>query len=267
MKIYALLISYLFFLNYTYAQSEEGDKALSVEEMTKKRQNPVEGLRSIYLQSVLIPNTGEGGTAQSYSVQPVYPFKLGENLKLITYTIIPVQYLPKLDPAGESAFGLGNILFNGYFSPIKKEGKLVYGGGPAIQIPTRTDSQLGSSALSIGPSALLYYAGDKASGGLVMQNFWSLGATGSNRVDLFSAQYMAYYNFTKGWFASSNSTIEANWLAPSDQRWLVPIGGGAGKTFQIGEKFYCATGQLFYNAVKPDYVGNWEIIFQFQIIL
>lgn len=269
MKVYALLLIGLISWNYSNAQSEDENKSLSVEDMAKKRQNPVEGLRSIYFQSVLIPNTGEGCTAQSYSVQPVYPFKLGENLKLITYTIIPFQYVPKLDSSGESVFGMGNILFNGFFSPIKKKGKLVYGGGPAIQLPTRTNAVLGSSALSLGPSGLLYYAGDKASGGLVAQNFWSLGATGSNRVDLFNMQYMAYYNFSKGWFASSNSTIEANWLAPSDQRWLVPLGGGAGKTFQMGKnkQFFCATGQLFYNAIKPDYVGNWEIIFQFQIIL
>lgn len=267
MKFSALLLLCLIFWNYSSAQSEDDSKPLSVEDMAKKRQNPVEGLRSIYLQSVLIPGTGEGGTAQSYSVQPVYPFKLGENLKLITYTIIPLQYLPRLEPGGESAFGMGNILFNGFFSPIKKKGKLVYGGGPAIQIPTRTDAALGASALSLGPSGLLYYAGEKASLGLVAQNFWSLGATGANRVDLLSMQYMAYYNFSKGWFASSNSTIEANWLADGDQRWLVPVGGGAGKTFQMGKKFYCATGQLFYNAVRPDYVGNWEIIVQFQIIL
>lgn len=261
-----LLLLFLSVLSM-YAQDNNGN--ISIEEMTKKRQNPVEGLRSIYLQSVVIPDTGENGTAQSYSVQPVWPFKISENLKLITYTIIPVQYLPKLDPLGDSAFGLGNILFNGYFSPTKKKGKLVYGAGPALQLPTRTDAALGSNSVSLGPSVLLYYAGDKFSAGAVVQNYWSLGGTGVNKVDLFSIQYMAYYNFDKGWFASSNATIEANWLAEEGEKWLIPIGGGAGKTFQIGKskQFYCGTAQLFYNVEKPEYVGKWEIIFQLQIIL
>ena len=69
----------------------------------------------------------------------------------------------------------------------------------------------------------------------------------------------------------SNSTNEANWLADDDDddTWLVPVGGGIGITFQLGSSklFYCATAQMFYNAVKPDIVGNWEAILQFQIIL
>lgn len=49
---------------------------------------------------------------------------------------------------------------------------------------------------------------------------------------------------------------------------LLPVGGGIGKTFQIGKSglYYCATAQMFYNAVKPDSIGNWEAMFQFQII-
>jgi hypothetical protein len=38
-----------------------------------------------------------------------------------------------------------------------------------------------------------------------------------------------------------------NWLASNNQ-WLVPIGGGHGKTFQIGTKsklFYSAAAQVF----------------------
>ncbi|WP_123890375.1 hypothetical protein [Flavobacterium frigidimaris] len=236
--------------------------------MNKKRQNPVEGLRSIYGQAILVPDTGEG-TAQSYSIQPVWPFKISSKIKLITYTIIPIQHIPAFDKNGESTTGLGNILFNGYFTPIEKKGRLIWGAGPAVQFPTRTDAALGSNKVSMGPSGLLYFAGEKFSGGIVAQNYWSLGGTGVNKVDEFSLQYIAYYNFKQGWFAISNATIVANWLAADNQKWLVPVGGGPGKTFQIGKGklFYCGTAQLFYNAVKPDYLGNWEVIFQLQVIL
>lgn len=264
MKNYFFIVLFLVFCT-SKAQSDE-NTPVTVEEMNKKRQNPVEGLRSIFAQAVLIPDTGEG-TAQSYSIQPVWPFKISENVKLITYSIIPFQYIPKLDPSGDSASGLGNILLNGYFTAMKKSGSFVWGAGPAIQLPTRTDAALGSNTVSLGPSVLLYLSGEKLSLGAVIQNYWSLGGTGVNKVDLFSFQYIGYYNFDKGWFALSNSTITADWLAPSGQRWLVPIGGGPGKTFKMGKKFYCGTAQLFYNAVKPDFLGSWEIIFQFQVIL
>ncbi|MFB9076311.1 hypothetical protein ACFFLS_19430 [Flavobacterium procerum] len=249
-----------------FSQSDTGHTT-SVEEMSKKRQDPVSGLRSVFLQEVLLP-VGEG-TASSFSIQPVYPFKLGTNLKLITYTIIPFQSLPPITEGYTCETGMGNVLFNGYFSSITKKGKISWGLGPAIQIPTRTNSALGSSALSLGPTALLYYAGDKFSAGIVLQNYWSLGAEGNNRVNSGNLQYVAYYNFPKGWFAESNATIVANWLASSADRWLIPIGGGPGKTFKIGEKgklFYSAAAQAFYNIEKPDYVGNWQAIFQFQVI-
>ncbi|GAO44040.1 hypothetical protein [Flavihumibacter petaseus] len=212
--------------------------------MSKKRQNPVEGLRSIFLQEILLP-VGEG-TASSFSVQPVYPFRLGKHVKLITYTIIPFQSIPPLEPGGSKEGGMGNILFNGYFSPVKKTGKTSWGLGPAVQIPTRTNAVLGSNRVALGPTGLLYYAGDKITGGIVAQNYWSLGGEGVNKVNSFSLQYVGYYNLPKGWFVESNATIIANWLATSD-KWLVPVGGGPGKTFKIGKLFYCGAVQWFYN--------------------
>jgi hypothetical protein len=71
------------------------------------------------------------GTASSFSIQPVYPFKLASNLKLITYTIIPFQTVPPLFDGGNMKEGW-NILFNGYFSSIQKI-KLSWGLGPACK--------------------------------------------------------------------------------------------------------------------------------------
>ncbi|WP_157366968.1 hypothetical protein [Algoriphagus vanfongensis] len=249
----------LFLATDLFAQSD----TTTVEEMVKKRQDPVSGLRSVFLQEVLLPVAD--GTASSFSIQPVWPFKLGENLKLITYTIIPFQKIPPLEPGLTKESGMGNILFNGYFSPTHTPGRFRWGVGPAIQIPTRTNPALGSNKVAMGPSALLYYSGDKLSGGVVLQNYWSLGGTGVNEVNSFSMQYIAYYNLPNGWFLESNSTIVANWLQESD-KWLIPIGGGPGKMFKMGGLFYCAAVQWFYNAATPAYVGDWEGVFQLQVI-
>ncbi len=250
----------------TTARSQASDTTLlTVEEMAKKRQDPVAGLKSIFLQDVILPINE--GNANSFSIQPVFPIRIAKNLKLITYTIIPFQSVPPLSADGSREGGMGNILFNGYFSSVEKKGKTSWGVGPAVQLPTRTNAALGSNRVSMGPSALLYYGGDKFAGGVVAQNFWSLGGEGANKVNLFSLQYIAYYNFTKGWFLLSNATLESNWLAESGQQWYVPVGGGPGKTFQMGKLFYCATAQLFYGAARPAVVGSWQAVFQFQVIL
>ncbi|WP_435135838.1 hypothetical protein [Formosa sp. A9] len=265
---------------HTYAQDTKPE-SLSVEDMAKKRQDPVAGLRSIYLQEVLLPI--DGGMAQSFSIQPVWPFRLGENLKLITYTIIPFQSIsannstshipiyptPTQESGRTHAGGLGNILFNGFFTSMQKKGNISWGVGPAIQFPTRTEPVLGSNRVSLGPSFLFNHGGETFSGGFVIQNYWSLGGEGANAVNSFNFQYFTYYNLPKGWFLESNATIVNNWLAESGDQLLLPLGGGAGKTFKIGQSklFYCAAAQLFYNAVRPDIVGTWEAVFQLQVIL
>lgn len=266
MKSSVLVVLFCCISLSVFSQADEPEKT-SIEEMSKKRQDPVSGLRSVFLQEVLLPVAD--GTASSFSIQPVYPFKLASNLKLITYTIIPFQSIPPLTPDGTHEGGMGNILFNGYFSSIKKKGKFSWGIGPSMQIPMRTNPALGSNQLSLGPTALLYLAGDKFSGGLVLQNYWSLGGDDANKVNSGSIQYIAYYNFAKGWFVESNATIVVNWLASNGNQWLVPVGGGTGKTFQIGTKsklFYSAAAQAFYNVERPALIGNWQVIFQFQII-
>ncbi|MBK0370055.1 hypothetical protein [Flavobacterium agrisoli] len=280
-KVTFLIITCFCFVTDVIIAQTNSNEGLTVEEMAKKRQDPVSGLRSVFLQEVLLPVAD--GTAQSFSIQPVWPFRLAKNLKLITYTIIPFQSVPITNNVGQvpvhpitlqssnsdCSGGLGNILFNGYFSSIEKKGKISWGAGPAIQLPTRTNAILGSNRVSLGPSVLFNRAGDIFSIGFVAQNYWSLGGEGANKVNSFSLQYMSYYNLPKGWFLESNATIVNNWLAEKDQKMLLPLGGGAGKTFKIGQSklFYCGAAQIFYNAVRPDIVGSWQAMFQLQVIM
>jgi hypothetical protein len=266
MKHKLLTVTFIF-LGLFFVDAQTDSTKTTVAEINKQKQNPVSGLKSIYFEDEILP-IGEGN-ANSFSIQPVYPFKISEKIRLVTYTIIPFEWIPPLYPGGSSEVGLGNILFNGYFSPQEKKGNLTYGLGPALQIPTRTNPALGSNRLSVGPSALIYYGKKDFSLGAVIQNFWSLGGTGINEVNMFNLQYIAFYNLKKAWYIQSNAIIEANWLADQDNTWLVPIGGGLGKTFQIGKNsklFYSGGAQVFYNVVKPDIVGDWQAILALQII-
>ncbi len=268
MRTKLITILFLGFLSSLYCTAQESDttqkKGMTLEEVTREKQNPMSGFKSVFLQNVTLP-VGEGN-ANSLSVQPVFPFTIGK-VKINTYTIIPIQWLPAMTPEGDKVFGLGNILFNAFLRPAAKpKGPWVWGVGPTLQIPTRTTPELGSNRLSMGPAALLYYNGSVFSGGVVAQNFWSLGGTGINQVNMFSAQYVAYYNFPKGWYLESNATITANWLADADNKWTVPLGGGVGKTFKMGKFYYSASMQGFYNAVVPEGIGRWMAIAQLQVI-
>jgi len=38
-----------------------------------------------------------------------------------------------------------------------------------------------------------------------------------------------------GWFVTS-TPVTANWLAASGQKWTVPVGGGFGRVFKMGDQ-------------------------------
>lgn len=242
---------------------DSGALPQTVEEMNKLKQNPVSGLKTVFFQNINMP--AGTGTANAFSIQPVWPFRVGHGWKMITYTIVSIQHIPPPVPDGASASGLGNVTFNGFFRPEKSSGKFLWSAGPALQFPTRTDPSLGSNRVSGGPAMLLFGASGQVSGGVVAQNLWSFGGSGVNKVNLFSLQYFANYNLRDGWSILTNATSIADWQASSD-RWLLPVGGGVGRTFKLGKLFYSATAQGFYNALRPNGVGNWQAIGQFQVI-
>jgi hypothetical protein len=80
-----------------------------------------------------------------------------------------------------------------------------------------------------------------------------------------TSQYIVNYNLREGWYLESNATITANWVAASQDRWTVPLGGGLGRVFKIGNSKLNSV-QGFYNVLSPSHGPNWELIAQFQII-
>jgi Protein of unknown function (DUF1254) len=73
-------------------------------------------------------------------------------------------------------------------------------------------------------------------GGLVRQ-LWSF-AGDDDRADVNQTliQPFVNYNLEDGWFLVTAPIITANWEADSEDRWVVPIGGGGGRVFRIGQQ-------------------------------
>jgi hypothetical protein len=65
----------------------------------------------------------------------------------------------------------------------------------------------------------------------------------------------------------SSPIITANWEAASgDEPLTLPIGGGFGRVFAIGEQKVNASVQAFWNVVKPDGAGDWSLRAQLQFL-
>ena len=69
--------------------------------------------------------------------------------------------------------------------------------------------------------------------GVLLNNQWSVGRNPLRPpVNTFLAQPFLNYNMAHGWYLTTAPIITSNWLAASDERWTVPVGGGFGRVFK-----------------------------------
>jgi len=238
----------------------------SAEELAKKTQNPVSDLISLPFQDNI--NFGFGPDDEILNVlnvQPVWPVALSERWNLITRTILPIVSQPGILPGDGRTWGLGDTLFTAFLSP-REPRKLVWGAGPALQIPTATDDRLGADKWALGPSLVVLAMPGRWVIGSLFSNVWSFAGSGDSDVNLFTWQYFLNYNLPGGWYLSSAPIVTANWEAQSGDKWTVPFGGGVGKIFRVGGQSMNAQILAFYNVVKPDLGPDWTLRVQLQLL-
>ena len=236
---------------------EPGENA--AEELAKAAQNPVASMISLPLQNNTNFSFGPQEKTQNVlNVQPVWPFSIGENWNLITRTIMPVISQPEILPGTDRTFGLGDITFTSFFSP-KDSGKLIWGVGPVLVMPTATDDALGTDRWSAGASVVALTMPGRWVIGSLFNNVWDFAGSGNADINFFTWQYFINYNLPDGWYLTSAPILTANWEASSGNKWTVPFGGGFGKIFRIGKQPVNASAQYYYNVEKPDFGADWQL--------
>lgn len=236
------------------------------EDLAKKTQNPVADLISVPFQNNFLFDTGpRNKTVWNLNFQPVIPISLTEHWNLISRTIVPILNVPSLAPGLDHEFGMGDINPTLFLSP-KDSGKLIWGVGPTMTLPTASTRALGSGKWSAGPSAVgLLMAGQWVVGALA-NNQWSFAGWGDEDVNQLLVQPFLNYNFRGGWYLTSAPINTGDWEARSGQRWVVPVGGGGGKIVRLGPLPVNLSLQGFYNAVRPNEYAPWSLRFQFQFL-
>ena len=236
-------------------------------DLAKAAQNPVADMISLPFQNNTNFGVGPNDDVQNVlNIQPVIPIHLSANWNLITRTIAPLIYQPLTALETNSEFGLGDISETVFLSPAKP-GKVIWGLGPIISLPTATDDILGTGKWSAGPSAVALTMHDHWVIGGLVSNLWSFaGESDREDVNQFLFQYFINYNMAEGWYLTSSPSITANWEAESGNQWTVPFGGGLGKIFRIGTQAMNAQLQAFYNVETPDGGPDWSLRFQLQFL-
>jgi hypothetical protein len=260
-NIYRIIImifcSLFYFTGSTYSQ----------EDLAKKTQNPLSNLISLPFQNNTNFGIGPDDEIQNVlNIQPVIPISLNKDWNLITRTIIPLIWQPSFYTGSENKFGMGDINATAWLSPANP-GKLIWGLGGILLLPTATDVSLGTGKWAIGPSLVLLTMPGNFVIGALANNIWSFaGDSDRNDVNQFLLQYFINYNLPDKWYLVSAPIITANWEAADGQQWIIPFGGGIGKIFSIGKQPINTQISYYVNVVKPDSGPDGQLRAQIQLL-
>ena len=236
-------------------------------------QNPISSLISLPFKFTF-DKGAPNGSADFLNIQPVVPVTVGD-WNLVNRAIVPLidlegtvsgtPNIPNPTPGG-GASGLGDINYSLYFSPVKTD-KVIWGAGPSVNLPTASDDQLGSGKWSAGLTAVALTQPKFGSVGILGRQLWSFaGDNDRPDVNQFLLEPFVNYNLDQGWFLLTDMVMTANWDAPSSQRWTVPIGGGFGRVFKIGNQAINSRLEYYYNVERPEGAPKQLISFTWQFL-
>jgi hypothetical protein len=259
-------------LSFTYSVHAEdylGDGIISpgeneMEELARAVQNPLASMISLPFQ--LNTNFDAGPlekTQHILNIQPVVPFELNEDWNFVTRTIIPVISQPAFTPNQDRKEGLGDSSVSGWFTP-RETGDWIWGVGPSVLVPTSTDDRLGAGEWAAGGSVIVLTMRGPWVAGSLFNNVWDV--TGDDDINFLTWQYFTNYNFDDGWYLGTHPIITANWEADSDNTWTIPVGGGIGRVFRIGNQPVNSIAHAYYNVEKPDHGADWQLRLQIQFL-
>lgn len=251
--------------------------ATNSDALRNAAQNPIASLISVPIQNIDNFNIGPANRTQNVlNIQPVIPLSLSTNWNLVVRWIMPIIYqpIPVPQPAPGAPVqttgvnGLGDMNPSFFLVP-KKTGKIIWGIGPTLVLPTATNTTfLGQGKLSMGPSVVVLVQPPHFTIGFLTNNYWSVAGHSNNdkpAVNQFLLQWFVNYNMKKGWYLTTAPIITANWRANDSNVWTVPFGGGVGRIMKMGFQPVNISAQFYGNAVHPPGASPWN--FKVQIAL
>ena len=251
----------------------------SAGDLAKATQNPVASLISVPIQNNSNFAVGPHNRTQNVlNIQPVIPAHLSENWMLISRIIQPIVWQPTATANAGGQYGFGDMNPTFFLSPANP-GKLIWGLGPAIVLPTATSTVLGQGKLSFGPSIVALVQPGHWTLGFLVNNVWSVaGSSHRPSVNQMTLQYFITYNLKKGWNINTGPIVAANWhnqasgdAANGDDtttggRWTIPFGGGVGRIMRLGPQPVNLSANFYGNAVHPPGASSWGMRLQIALL-
>jgi hypothetical protein len=250
------------------AQSPTGEPSAS--ELNRQLTNPVSSLWSISNQFNNF-ELNNGHWNNNWNFQPVLPVGLTKDWNLITRPVMPFyNFVPHETAPGqfERAAGLGDLALLELMSPAHS-GNWVLGAGPTAIFPTATSEFTGQGKWQLGPSVVVGYLTKEFFIGVFPQHWWSIGGQhGRPNTNQMNLQPIATVFFGEGWSIGYSGNILADWAAPSEDVWTVPVGLGLGKVVKFGRLPVKIQLAVQYMPVHPRISGQeWNVQVQITPVI
>jgi hypothetical protein len=248
------------------AATTEADKAAALQ---SDAANPLAALISVPFQFNANYNVGPYHQfGYTMNVQPVVPLSVSDRTTMILRVIVPFAYVPELNksPLVGNVAGVGPINPQLYFIPTKTR-SLTIGPGVTFLLPTSTNPLVGPNKWAAGPDVAVVATTKNTLTGFLANNVWSFaGSPRGLTINSFFIQPFYIRNFAHGVGLSLMSQTTANWNAPGNQKWLIPIFLGISQVQQAGRQPLSVSGGLGYNAVRPIGSASWFARFQVTLL-
>jgi len=253
---------YLIALSLVIGNAITANAQADSDELANKLQNPLAKIIALPIQhNISMGSPSYEGAMYTMSLQPIIATEY-DKFNIIHRGVINLSYLPTTADGNGNTPALGDFNYSFFMAP-KKTGKVAWGVGPSVDLPTATEPMLGSGKWSVGAGAVLVYQTKKITLDVVVRQTTSIaGDADRDNVNRFVAQTLFAYGLGNGWVVNTFPTITANWNAEKGQQWTVPVGGGVSKLTFLGGKLPLNMGvQYYHNAVRPDYAPKGELRF------
>ncbi len=201
------------------------------------------------------------------NLKPSMPSDLSEEWILINRLDVPFLYQPGRVPGEKDSLGLGDTTYESFLGP-SSERTVYWGIGPAFQIPTATDNQIGTRKWSAGLSGTGSMVKGPAVAGVRANHLWSFaGKNDRPDVNRSTIEYFAYCNLGDGWWLGTSPVNTADWEAEQSEVWTIPIGGGLGKTTMKGRMPIQYSVEAYHYLESPAHAADWSAVFKVQFLL